>query len=117
MTQAQVFAALLAGAGVLLIAILTESIDTLLIVLGVVFMTGFIGSVLWVLAGIIWIGSVGYHEECTRGPGWQQPVYQPIPNGPPMTTWVNVPTEQRVREIVGEELVKRGIVVVRDRMD
>lgn len=40
-----------------------------------------------------WIGSFVYHEECTRGPMFQQPAYMPQPL-----------TEERVRQIVREEL-------------
>ena len=43
-------------------------------------------------ATLVWIGGMGYHAECTRGPGWVQDTYQSLPQpwgfppqGPAMT--------------------------------
>lgn len=45
----------------------------------------------------VWLGSFVYHDECTRGPGSYQ-AYAPLPR------YYGGLTEQRVREIVREEL-------------
>ena len=54
-------------------------------------------------ASLVWIGSHGYHEECTRGPGHQPPSYW-HPYHPGLT-------EADVRRIVREELARSGAVV------
>lgn len=54
-------------------------------------------------AGIA-IGGVMYHQECTQGPGYVAPTYRPTPNGPPMPAWPVTMTEDRVRQIVREEI-------------
>jgi hypothetical protein len=51
----------------------------------------------------VWLGQFFYHEECTRGPGWQTQYWGGYPSGTPAV----VPpllTEERVRQIVREEL-------------
>jgi hypothetical protein len=57
---------------------------------------------------LVWVGGMGYHAECTRGPGWVQDTYQspPQPWGFPPPQWPAL-TEQRVRQIVREELDAR----------
>ena len=54
-----------------------------------------------------------YHQECTHGPGWQAQPFQPLP-----PQHYSVPlSDERVRQIVRDELVRAGLVVVRDVMD
>ena len=61
---------------------------------------------------LVWINGVGYHPECTHGPGYQQPTYGPnlfpIHGGAfvPATRWIS---EEDVRRIVREELVRAGL--------
>ena len=54
-------------------------------------------------ATLIWIGGAGYHEECTRGPGFQAPTYQPLPPAPGCIPRQQL-TEEDVRRIVRDEL-------------
>lgn len=70
-------------------------------------------------AALVWIGSLPYHEECTRGPGYQAAVYRLYPPHPDWQHCAPAPslTEVDVRRIVREELVKMNVVVERDRMD
>ena len=51
---------------------------------------------------LVWIGDRGYHVECLHGPGWVQDTYQ----SPPQPMWFGL-TEERVRQIVCEELEKK----------
>lgn len=59
-------------------------------------------------ATLVWVGGAGYHEECTRGPGFQAPTYQPLP---PVfgCAPLKALTEEDVRRIVREEL-ERNVV-------
>lgn len=50
---------------------------------------------------LVWINGFGYHQECLRGPGYQEQVYQ----SPSQPMWFGL-TEDRVRQIVREELEK-----------
>jgi hypothetical protein len=51
-------------------------------------------------ATLVWIGGLGYHDECTRGPGYKAPTFQPLP------CWPATLTEADVRRIVREEIAK-----------
>ena len=54
---------------------------------------------------LVWIGGHGYHPECTRGSGWQPQVYQ----APPVQHYTLPITEERVRQIVRDELQRAGL--------
>jgi hypothetical protein len=58
-----------------------------------------------VLGPAVWSGAVPYHAECTMPP--QTPRYAPMPAWPGCEPLVPM-TEQRVREIVREELAKHN---------
>lgn len=52
----------------------------------------------------VMVGGMLYHEECTRGPGWQREYFQA-----PVT--VSMPlTDERIRQIVRDELVRAGLL-------
>lgn len=56
------------------------------------------------MAASVWLGSLPYHPECTRGPVLAGPAaYGPTPL-----------TDEDVRRIVIEELVRAGVLVQRD---
>jgi len=58
-------------------------------------------------ASFVWLGGVPYHEECTRGPGYQPRTYGTgYGLGPPSQGCIPIPTmtEERVRKIVREEI-------------
>jgi hypothetical protein len=54
----------------------------------------------------VWIGGMGYHEECTHGPGYLRPTYAPyaVPVQSGWTTTPSMLTAEDVRKIVREEL-------------
>jgi hypothetical protein len=64
------------------------------------------------LAGVT-IGGRMYHQECTHGPGYEAPTFKPLPP----QHYTEPMTDERVRQIVLAELMRMGLVVVRDRMD
>lgn len=55
--------------------------------------------------GILTAGGF-FHEECTRAPGWQPSTYQASPS--------QILSEQDVRRIIVDELIKRGVLVKGD---
>ena len=59
------------------------------------------------------VGGQLYHEECTRGPGWQQPTYTPPPL--PVRHYTVPMDDERVRQIVLQELIRLNLIVVRER--
>jgi hypothetical protein len=56
------------------------------------------------VASGVWIGSGLYHDECTRGPGYSPNYYGSMG----CTPFVPL-TEDRVRQIVREEIERRAI--------
>ena len=54
---------------------------------------------------VVWVNGYGYHQECLRGPVYEPPVYGGGWQSPAQPLWFGL-TEQRVREIVREELAK-----------
>ena len=56
----------------------------------------------------VMVGGLLYHEECTRGPGWQHPTYTPPPPLPPRHYTVPM-DDERVRQIVRDELQRAGL--------
>jgi hypothetical protein len=54
-----------------------------------------------------WIGSLPFHPECTRGPGYQEQRFEPLP-----TRHYTAPMDdERVRQIVRDELIRTGVLV------
>ena len=55
---------------------------------------------------LVWVNGFGYHQECTRGPGFQ-PTYWSAPEAAPSVPMLFGITEDRLRQIVREELALR----------
>ena len=53
----------------------------------------------------VWINDAYYHDECTHCPEWVRATYAPTPSIPGCVP-VETMTEERIREIIREELAK-----------
>ena len=60
-------------------------------------------------ATLVWLGGLGYHAECTRGPGWQEATYQ-APPLLPVQHYTTPMSEERVRLIVRDEMQRSGLM-------
>ena len=54
---------------------------------------------------IVWVNGRGYHQECLHGPKYSRPVFEEAWQSPSVPMLLGI-TEQRLREIVREELAK-----------
>ena len=54
-------------------------------------------------AALVWLGGQGYHDECTRGPGWTPPTSAP-PASLPAQHYTVPMDDERVRQIVRQEI-------------
>lgn len=59
-------------------------------------------------ATLVWIGGMGYHLECTRGPGGPATYAPPPPL--PVRHYTVPMDDERVRQIVRDELLRLGLL-------
>ena len=55
---------------------------------------------------LVQIGGMGYHLECTRGPGFEQTTLRPVS----VQHYTEKMTDERVRQIVRDELQRAGLL-------